>query len=111
MAVEELNTIEEQEQEKPKQTTAKKKTTAKKAAVKEAPAKEAYTNERRVSVYVPVDPTIKDNHKIVSVNGKFYTIMRGVWVDNVPLAVAEVLQNAERATQVAAAYIAQRERQ
>ena len=59
----------------------------------EAPAEEVEEEPKRVRIKLPLIEG-EDPEKVVGINGKYYKIRRGKWVD-VPPEVAEVLDNSD----------------
>lgn len=47
--------------------------------------------DEKIPVFIPRD-NAKDTHRVVGVNGKFFQVQKGVWVD-VPRPVFEVLRD------------------
>ncbi len=61
-------------------------------------------NEQMVKILLPRGRKNEENFVIVSVNGRSWKIMRGVEVE-VPLCVAEVLENARMMESTARSYV------
>lgn len=73
------------------------------AVRKDSPVAKATKDTITITLPRPTSPE-EQNFRLVGVNGKFYKVMKGIPVD-VPVAVAEVLFNAQNAEDEAYDYI------
>ena len=68
---------------------------------------ETQTAEEKVKIFIPKNRNIKnDDSEIIYVNDRSFQVKKGEWVE-VPLCVAEVLNNRDKALDRADAYVAE----